>query len=353
LAYGAWNEAEDVLADAGQVHVGVLGHRSDDRPTQVRRVMGRAARRVLGRSRLLPPTDDMPGCDGPSHVFLVARGPWDLPLLERLRPLRSREVSVSVWMPEVWPSELEDARLHYEAYSMVDHVFVGIDEAVEPFHSIAPKAEIHTLAPATDVLRFLPGQPDLARPIAVLGIGRRNPLQHSEILAWASHNDALYLYDTVKGSAVDWHQHRDALANWYKNANIAVCNYAKHDVPAEIAGLKVLPGRLFEGLASGAVLIGMPPDEARQERVLGMTVVEPVEPSGRGLLELLDRFSDTAEARPIRLRNLALACRAHDWSHRWRSAFDAIGIKSPEGLQDRLDYLDVKAAEFEGLAQAN
>lgn len=350
LAYGAWNEAEDVLVDSAGVGIGVLSNRAVDRATHFRRVAGRVVRRGAGRSRLLPATADLPACGDTDNVFFLARGPWDLPLLERLRPLRRNDVTVSVWMPEVWPSELDDRRLPFEAYCLVDHVFVGVDEAVEPLHRIAPKAEIHVLPPATDVVRFAPQTADLDRPIAVLGIGRRDPAQHDEILAWAKQRHALYLYDTVKGSALDWRQHREALADWYQNATVAICNYAKHDVPTETGGLKALPGRLFEGLAGGAVLVGMPPDEERQRAVLGAAVVEPVGAGAQPLTELLDRFSDPSEARPVQLRNMALACRAHDWGHRWRAAFDALGMKTPPGLQERLDQLGLRALELDRLA---
>ncbi len=350
LAYGAWNEAEDVLADAAGVRVGIIDRQSSDRSIQLRRVVGRGVRRIAGRTRLLPPTADLSALGDATHVLFMARGPWDLPLLERLRPLRSREVSVSVWMPEIWPSELDDVRLRFESYAMVDHVFVGIDEAVEPLHHIAPDADIHVLPPATDVPRFLPEEADQPRPIAVLGIGRRNPVQHNEILNWARQKHELYLYDTIKGAAIDWQQHRDALANWYQHANVSICNYAKHDVPAEIAGLRVLPGRLFEGLAGGSVLIGMPPDDERQQRVLGGSVVESVDGGANEMIDALERFSDPNEAGRARLRNMALACRGHDWGHRWQSALDALGLKTPEGLQHRLDQLEVRATEFERLS---
>ena len=347
LAYGAWAEAEDVLAEAAGAPIGVLDRHSHDRPIHFRRVMGRAARRLSGRRRLLPATAIGPTVEGADHVFFMARGAWDLPLLERVRSLRADGVSISVWIPEIWPRELADDRLRYECYAMVDHVFVGIDEALVPFREIAPHAAIHVLPPAIDVARFAPIDPGAPRSIAVLGIGRRDPAQHAEILDWARRRQALYLYDTVKGQAVDWHQHREALANWYQHANVAVCNYAKHDVPDEIGGLRVLPGRLFEGMAAGAVLVGVPPDEDRQHRVLGTTVVEPLDGTRNQLAEVLERFSDPAEARAVRIRNLTLACRGHDWAHRWKTAFETVGLPVPFGLQNRLDDLDKRALEYE------
>lgn len=349
MAYGAWNEAEDVLASSVGAKIGMLDRHSQERPIHTRRVLGRALRRIGGRSRLLPATKREPTTEGLDHVFFMARTPWDLPLLERLHSLRRRALTVSVWLPEIWPSELSDPRLKFESYDMVDHVFLGIDEAVEPFAEIAPNSEIHVLPSAVDVMRFAPIDPFTPRGIAVLGIGRRDTQQHAEILEWASNRRALYLYDTVRGQAIEWLEHRQALANSYQHSNVAICNYAKHDMPAVTGDLRVLPGRLFEGLAAGAVLIGRPPDEETQRRVVGEIVVEPLDGSRNQLKGLLDRFSDPAEAQVIRNRNLALACRGQDWGHRWAEALTVVGLPVPFGLQNRLDDLSKRALEYEEL----
>ena len=350
LAYAAWYEAEDVLCGATGIQIGLVGSHSEQLPVKARRVVGRAARRALGPNQLLPPTSFGPAVSGLGHVFFLAHGVWDLCLLEQLRSLRRSAATVSVWIPEVWPRDLQNPKIRHECYSMIDHLFVGIEEAVEPFASFAPNAEIHVLKPAADVRKFAPADPFLPRGISVLGIGRRDQNQHRQILEWANTRQALYMYDTVKGQAADWQEHRSALSGYYQHTNVAVCNFAKHDSPAIHGGLRVLPGRLFEGLASGAVLVGVPPDEARQRRVLGQTVVEPLDASGRGLACMLDRFSHPHEAEPIRIRNLALACRGHDWAHRWRSAFEAIGIPVPFGLQNRIDDLAKRADAYEEMA---
>lgn len=352
LAYAAWYEAEDVLCAASGIRVGHVGGHSEQLSAKARRVIGRAARRALGPDQLLPATNFGPTVDGLKHVFFLAHGVWDLCLLEQLRSVRRSAATVSVWIPEVWPRDLQNPKIRHECYSLIDYLFVGIEEAVEPFASFAPETSVHVLKPAADVMKFAPTDPFVQRGISVLGIGRRDPLQHQQILEWASTRQALYMYDTVKGRAIDWMEHRDALAGYYQHTNVAVCNYAKHDSPAITGGLRVLPGRLFEGLASGTVLIGIPPSEARQHRVLGQTVVEPTDGSSNHLAALLDRFSHPHEVEPIRIRNLALACRGHDWAHRWRTAFETIGLAVPFGLQNRIDDLAKRADSYEEMADS-
>ncbi len=349
LAYGAWHEAEDVLVSAAGAKLAMVNQHGKAARIRARRVTGRAVRKLAGRSVLLPAlrsglTNQDPGRD---HVIFVAHGPWDLPLLERLKDLRRQASTISVWMPEVWPTDLADQRLLYESYALIDHLFVGIEEAVEPFKAIVPKLNVRCVPLATDVAIFGAPPVDAKRGIDVLGVGRRHLSQHQEILEWADRNHKLYLYDTVAGSAVDWLDHRHNLANWYRHSKIAVCNYAKHDLPNLVGGLRVIPGRLYEGLAAGAILVGRSPSEEAQKRLFGVPVVESTEQCS--VAAVLDKFSDEESTRSWRIRNAAIAARGHDWSHRWRVILRDIGLSEPPALTERISVLARRAEELEAL----
>ncbi len=349
LAYGAWHEAEDVLVATAGAELALVDHHGKTARIRARRVTGRAVRRMAGRSVLLPAihsglASQDPGGD---HVIFVAHGPWDLPLLERLKDLRRQASTISVWMPEVWPTDLADQRLLYESYALIDHLFVGIEEAVEPFKAIAPQLNVRCVPLATDVVVFGAREVDAERGIDIVGVGRRQQAQHEAILEWVDRNDKLYLYDTVAGSAVERLEHRQNLANWYRHAKIAVCNYAKHDLPNLVGGLRVIPGRLYEGLAAGSILVGLAPSEVAQRRVLGIPVVESTEQCS--VTAVLDKFSDQDSTRPWRIRNAAMAARGHDWSHRWRVILSDIGVPEPAGLTARIDALARRADVLEAL----
>lgn len=349
LAFSAWHESEDVLVDSGGASLALLDQHGKSPGVRARRIAGRAVRRLAGRTVLLPAAQRgvSTGVDEADHLLFVGHGPWDVPLLERLRVLRRQAETISLWLPEVWPTQLSDPRIRFEGYAMIDHLFLGVPETMEPFRAIAPTTEVHYVPPATDVVALGGGAIDGPRSIAVLGIGRRQPEQHLRILDWAATNDEFYLYDTVSGKAHDWRAHRRALADWYRHANIAICNYGKHDQPNLIGGLRVLPGRFFEGMAAGAVMIGMPPSIEEQRRLLEVDIVESTETTD--LVTLLDKYLDPATARPIRIRNMALACRGHDWSHRWRAIFNHIGLPVPAGLDRRIESLAREAERLESL----
>lgn len=349
LAFSAWHEAEDVLVDCKGASLALLDRHGKNPRVRARRIAGRAVRRLAGRSVLLPAAQRGVSTDigDAEHLVFVGHGPWDVPLLERLRVLRRQAHTVSLWLPEIWPTQLSDPRIRYEGYAMIDHLFLGVPETMEPFQALAPTTEVHYVPPATDVMAFGGGAIDGRRSIAVLGIGRRHPDQHNQILDWAAKNHALYLYDTVSGKAHDWKAHRRALSDWYRHANIAICNYGKHDQPSLIGGLRVLPGRFFEGMAAGSVMIGMAPSIDEQRRLLGVDIVESTEDTD--LVTVLDKYHDPATARPIRIRNMALACRGHDWAHRWKIILEHIGVPVPESLDRRIETLTDEADRLESL----
>lgn len=346
LAYSAWSEAENVLVEHGGAALGLIDLHRHRARVRLRRVAGRGFRRIAGPDRLIPAWSDglLEEVGETDHLVFMAHGAWELALVERLGRLRRSAKTISVWMPEVWPSEL-DSRLAFEGYDMIDHIFVGIREVVDLFTDILPNADVHCLPPAADVLTFGGADPEPKRNIAVLGIGRREPTQHEQILEWAATNQELYLYDTLDGKAVSWREHRDAVATWYRQSRIAVCNYGKHDRPRQIGNLRIVPGRLFEGLAAGSILIGMPPDEENQRRLVGDVVVESTESTD--LVDLLDKYNDPAARREMSLRNASLAARRHDWAHRWRDLLEVLGVDRPVRLDERLALLQSRADEID------
>lgn len=350
VAYGAWSEAEDVLLDGVEADVVHLDLAIEHPRIRVRRSLGRTMRRrrgpgaaVPGLSRRTNPARQLTG-HYDLAVFL-AHGTWDLPLIERLGPLRDRVDRVAIWFFETWPTRYGDGRLALEPFHAVDDIYVALWAAVEPLAEAIGRPVTY-LPMATDTIRFGPEDPTAARPIDLIGIGRRRPEQHRAMLDWAARNDRFYLYDTTKVDRPgDYRHHRDNIGRWYASSRLAVCNYGKSDRPEITHDLRVIPGRLWESLASGAGLVGIPPDEERQRAVLGRTVVEPM-PDDPGdlpgfLEELLARHGPAEAA-----ANVRLAMTGHDWAHRWRELFRHLGLGCPPRLEERIADLERRAEKF-------
>jgi hypothetical protein len=271
---------------------------------------------------------------------------WDLPLLQYCTRDRKLADRVAVWFPEVWSSEFEDDRLDYEPFGIADAIFVGMEAASDDLRAVAPCPVSH-LPIAVDVRAFAP--PDLGgpRPIDVLGIGRREPRLHSALLDWSRSASKLYMYDTMSGLRVnDTAAHRANLGSMYQRTNVAITNYAKFNEPQVTRAERELPGRLWEGLASGAIMVGRAPDEGLQRKLIGETVVVDLPAGIPDAVELIDQLHRDPDE-TIRRRHVQLAMRGHDWAHRWATVFSTMGLDIPSGLQTRIDELAAIATSLD------
>lgn len=351
IAYGAWAEAEDVLIESADVELVKLKLAIEHSRVRVRRTVGRNLRRVAGPSARLPgltplanPARTMSGRY--DLILFLAFSIWDLQLIERLGPLRHRTDRVAVWFFETWPSTYANGRVTYEPFSLVDDIYVALEGAVEPLASVI-KREVTYLPMATDTIRFGPEHSDNERPIDMIGIGRRRREQHEAMLRWAADRERFYLYDTtVLERPNDYRRHRDTIGRWYSSSKLAMCNYGKSDQPALTQGLRIIPGRLWEGLASGAALVGIPPNDEAQRQVLGQTVVVPMPEDPAEVPAFLE---DTIERHgPEQMAaNVRMALTGHDWAHRWNDMFRHLGLEPPDGLGHRIADLQRRSEKFD------
>jgi hypothetical protein len=269
---------------------------------------------------------------------------WDLPLLERLGDLRRRADRVAVWFPEVWPTELDDSRVGYEPFALVDDIFVGVRYTAARLSHVLERP-VHYLPMAADVARFAPSSPAEPRPIDVLGIGRRWPRLHDALLDWSRKSCKLYVYDTLSdGQVGDPRAHREKLADTYRRSSVALTHAAKFDQPELTGGLLELPGRIWEGLASGVVMVGLAPNESLQRHAFGEPVVIDLPSDPHQAVELIDELH-RGQVDAIRGHNVKLACTGNDWGHRWQMVFETAGLPVPAGLHSRIERLAAMAGQ--------
>ncbi len=341
-AYGVWTEAEDVLTQCVDAEVVQLPQSIRHPLVRVRRQAGRIARSTLGADTAVPalqarsPARQLRG-EYDLIVFL-AYSIWDLPLLERLGRLRNFSDRIAVWFLETWPSAYLDGRVKNEPFHTVDHIFVGLDVAVDPLAETIGRP-VQYLPMSTDVTRFGPATIDQERPIDLFVPGRRDEDQHRAMLSWAAAEDRLYMYDTtVVGAPAELKPHRDALGERYAKTKITVCNYAKKDETKVIGQHRVMPGRLWEALAAGCALVGDPPSSESQRAAFGRQVVTPLPEGADEVAPFLENVIASRSHTEI-AGQVALAYRGHDWAHRWGALFDQVGLSTPAGLQARIDDL--------------
>jgi hypothetical protein len=347
LAFAAWTEWEDLLRTSGATDLYRLERRGEAPPVRMRRVLGRSLRHARSTA-LLPARRGAPRLLGERYDVAIAvlNSVWNTPLLESIPGLRDAADGIVGWFPEVWPSQLH-RDLVYEPFHLLDEIFVGEPRSAELLGRLLGRT-VHILSLATDVERFSGAGRALEatgeRPIDVFNLGRREPRLHEALVAWAGRTGAFYLYDTTRGATVvDPTVHRSVLADELQRTKVKVTSYAKHTEPEVIGDLRWIPSRVFDGLASGAILAGYAPSTTAQRELFGRDVVHPLPENDPAAAAAAIARLVTDGSTMERRANVRTAMLAHDWSHRWVELYRACGLEPPARLAERASRLTREA----------
>ncbi len=277
----------------------------------------------------------------------IAWSPNALVELSRIRHWRERSAKAVLFMHELWVSTLEENRAYLRMLDQFDHVFLLHRAAV-------PKLQRYTDTPCsflptgTDCLAATPYPKPPERVIDVYSIGNRPAGLHRQLVEMAEKQEIFYLYDSLASSdsrMKDWREHRLLVMN-----NIKRSRYFIAFSPASIATSKarqvqdeqVVPSRLFEGAAGGAVMIGEPPQCPEFNELFDWpdaVVRVPAKPEdARAVLKELD--SQSVRMERIRHVNVIQSLRRHDWSYRWEQMINTIGVEALPKLQQRKSRLN-------------
>ena len=348
LAYTGWSEGEDVFVGAGGAEVHLLS-RASAPAMRAREVLGRNLRRITSPDVLVP-TSPLGGTrvEGRYDVAVsVLRTVWDLATVEAVPGLRSAVDGVVGWFPEAWPPELTD-KLALHPFALLDEIFVGEPRSAERLAFLL-KRPVHFLPLATDVEVFAdhataPGDvTDHGRPIHVLNIGRRDPDLHAALVRWSRSTGHYYVFDTLTGATVrDRPAHRRALADQLQRTSVAISSYAKQG-QAETGGIRWVPSRVFDNLASGTILAGSPPEPEAQRELFGREVVHPLPDDGEDAARVVAELVADAPVEE-RTLNTCTAMAAHDWSHRWVELLQTCKLTPKPSLVERAERLRSAAA---------
>jgi hypothetical protein len=266
---------------------------------------------------------------------------------------RQRCRKAACFITEVWSDKLPGYLV--ELLSDFDHIFIGFRHSVEDVRRITGRPCTY-LPLAVDVPRFAPASPDQPRPIHVCNIGRRSAVTHRALIDDAEAQQRFYYYDTVAASGSDLKQrtfrvefpreHRGMLATVLKRSCFYIANRSLVNQPEFTAGREEISARFYEGAAAGTVMIGEAP---RSEQFQGQfdwpdaVIHLPFDsPDVVGILAELNADPDRLLA--ARRHNIREAARRHDWLHRIRTVFDALGLPPTAAMVERGRTLEQIAA---------
>ena len=282
-------------------------------------------------------------------LLAVLDNPWQTHLIDTVPRWRERSRVTACVINELWPSDLERARLRREPFARFDHVFLNGAAAVEPLARLTGRA-VHYLPIATDVERFAPDPdaPFASRPIDVACIGRRPPDVHGALREDARARRIWYHHDTVVNhrlQTIDPAEHRDLHATVLRGTKLSLAYPAKSGRVALVAGAQELGARYWEAAAAGAVLAGEAPPNLAEVFGPGVEVV-PL-PRGEGAADtrrrVRDALADTERLDALSRAGVASSLGGHDWMHRWRWMLETMGLPVSGAVRARLDALGARA----------
>lgn len=243
-----------------------------------------------------------------------------------IRHLRSRCRLAVCYLAEVWPSNYQDENAIFDLFSIFDHIFVGLENAVEPLGRITGRPCSY-LPYGVDGLTSYP-TPGAVRGIDIFNVGRRSEITHRALRDYAEAQNLFYYFGNIKHSAEDYQDHRYLLAGLIKRSRYFITNYAKFDRPDQTGGVEEISYRYFEGAIGGTVMIGHPPESAAFPSLFSWpdaVIRSPIDnPAIGDLIAALE--ADPGRVQRIRRANVVHALREHDWVYRYGAMLDAVGI---------------------------
>jgi hypothetical protein len=283
--------------------------------------------------------------------FCMLSFAFETPALKKLKNLRKRCRKAVCMFTELWTSHADSYRRSIEILNELefDHVFVHHRSSVDALRNIL-RCPCSFLPLAADCDRFTPYPVQPARVIDCYSLGRRSEDTHQSLLSIAAEGRFFYLYDTFKtGKIGNWREHRDLIAGNIKRSRYFMAYKPALRTDVVIGKDESLAARYFEGAAAGAVMLGVAPDCADYHENFDWpdaTIPLPVPCHDiRPFLEELD-------ARPERLavarqNNVCQSLRRHDWSYRWASVLESVGLERSAAHHKREHKLRRIASELE------
>lgn len=311
------------------------------------------------RLKNAPTIESVPLDQNYDLFFFVAWSPQSLVELSRIRNWRGRCKIAVAYLFELWSSTLKQDRQYLRLLDQFDHVFM-LHSASIPRLSPYTRAPCSFLPTGVDCLTFTPYPSPPKRVVDVYSMGNRATQLHGQLLDLAEQRGLFYLYDSLASTdsrVKDWREHRLLLANIIKRTRyfMGLSPVAAATAKAgKIAGEQVLPARLFEGAAGGAVILGTAPQcpEFRECFDWPDAVIE-ISPESGDMATLIEQLDSQPRRIERARRTNAVRCLLqHDWAYRWERILSAVGMDPLPQLQHRKSRLRDEAAAAMSAAAA-
>lgn len=343
-------EMENLLTEIDDAEIVAPGLRSSLGPVplgaidRVHNRLAKASHRGAARNLSFVPVS--PAEDEYDMFFALLLCPDDALGLLAVDHWRERCGVAVAWLIEAWYDDLDSWKGHWDLLAQFDHVFVTMEVTREKVAEKIGKP-VGYLPYGTDTLLFSPENPDRARPIDMLSLGRRSAGTHAHLYERARTQDFYYQYDSIHASAVKDHvEHRFLYASQAKRSKFFVAHRSKIGAP-EIGDQHEFGGRFFDAAAAGTVSVGSFPDTDRFREAFdwegwGIPLEVDADPA-----PIFARAAEDPEGIDAgRRRSVANSLARHDWLHRWETILGTAGVAGTEAMARRSAALADRRRSF-------
>ena len=284
--------------------------------------------------------------------FVILDFPHCAPLIQYVKNWRQKCKKAVCFLTEIWDQEVEDWQYALKLLENFDHVFLSVNHSVEDVAGIIQRPCTY-LPPSVDTLRFYPRGAYSERSIDVCSLGRRSPITHEALVKIPKTKPFFYYFDSASKTSEQRISnpgaHRTLLANLLNNSRYYITNKAKINHTRQTKGHQEIGYRFFEGAASGAVMIGSPPETPAFDKYFDwQNVVLPVPYDVPNIGEILAELDSQPELlAKISRDNVINSLLKHDVVYRWQEILASVGLEPTSGMKSRQAHLRQLAQKLE------
>ncbi len=300
-------------------------------------------RRTLGRAR---PRFTQVGPAQGKVLFVVARGPADLAMVQAVAQARQRFSQVHAFVTDSYFTAGYPAQTAlFDSISVTAH-----EDAAFPAQNYGVK--VHALHQGIDGLRWAPDpKARHQRDVDLVSYGRTPPSYH-QALAQRFHASAspyLYLHSPIghlRGAAVA--QERGMLFKLLHRTHLSLAFHLLVEPEVQRPRSMMVTSRWLESLVSGCIVAGRRPVSRMADEMLSWpgATLELKESSQDMVDEVQSLLANKTAFTAQRRLNTAQTLRLHDWRWRLRDLCRLHGWAEPPALSEDIDAVGRLADQF-------
>ena len=287
-------------------------------------------------------------CAGGDVLFVVARGPEDLAMVNAISNVRRKFGRVHAFVTDTYFHAG-----YYAETALFDSITVtALEDCAFPVEKFGVR--VHHLYQGSDTLQWAP-RCDFTREIDIMSFGRTPPSYQSALTQAFHRMDSPYLYlhsplGNLSGPTVQ--VERAMLFKLLHRTRISLAFHLLLEPQGGRPRSMMVTSRWLESLLSGCVVAGRRPVSRMAEDMLAWpgSTHELSEVPGEATQELEALLRNDDGLQHQRRVNVYNTIQRHDWRQRIQTLCGFNGWSLPSGLKDELQQLEALALQWRNLA---